>query len=437
MARNLAPFFALINLDSINQPVSADAMTDAADPALLSAAEACTLLGISTATLYAYVSRGLLGSRPGPDHRSRVYLRAEVERLVQRKRAGRGAERGAAQSLDRGLPVLETRISLIRADAPYYRGRSAVTAVVDGATLEDIARLLWDAQAPEPDPFAAPLPTAWPAQVAPLAADPALPPLQRALACIPLLALDQPRSHTAATPVQRELAARLLRQNAALLVGIDADTRPVHRLLADHWRPGDEGFAELIRAALVLCADHELNVSAFAARVVASTGAHLHATVCAGLAALSGPRHGGAPRRAYALLRDSQAAGDPTALIGERWRHGDDLPGFHHPLYPDGDPRAAEVLRRLRALRGGSAAMDHVEAVIAAAADCSGQHPNIDGGLAAICYVHALPPAYAQVIFASARLTGWLAHALEQQALGTLIRPRARYTGLAPGADGD
>ena len=101
----------------------------------LSATETCRILGISRATLYAYVSRGLLESRPGPDHRRRVYLRQDVERLVQHKQAGRGAARGAAQSLDRGLPVLETQISLIRPDGPYYRGRSAITAAQEGATL--------------------------------------------------------------------------------------------------------------------------------------------------------------------------------------------------------------------------------------------------------------------------------------------------------------
>ncbi|WP_434212207.1 citrate/2-methylcitrate synthase [[Pseudomonas] boreopolis] len=398
---------------------------------LISAAEACDLLGISTATLYAYVSRGLLTSRPGPDHRSRVYLRAEVDRLAQRKRIGRGAARGAAQSLDRGLPVLETRISLIRPDSPYYRGRPAVAAVREGATLEDIARLLWECE--EQDPFALQAPAPWPARVAALALDSALPPLERTMACIPLLALELRQSLNAAAPVRREIAAMLLRQNAALLVGVEPDTRPVHRLLADTWRPGDRDFAELVRAALVLCADHELNVSAFAARVVASTGAHLHATVSAGLAALSGPRHGGATARAYALLRDAQDADSPAAFIAERWQRGDDLPGFNHLLYPDGDPRGAEVLRLLRELRGDTPAMRHVEAVLAAAKESSGQHPNIDCMLAAICFVHDLPAAHALVMFATARLTGWLAHALEQQALGTLIRPRARYTGLAPG----
>ncbi len=405
-------------------------MSDHSDAELIPANEACALLGISPATLYAYVSRGLLSSRPGADARSRVYLRAEVQRLAQRKRAGRGAVGGAAQSLDRGLPVLETRISLIRPDAPYYRGRSAVAAARSGATLEDIARLLWECE--EQDPFAAPAPPAWPQRIATLALDSGLPPLERTMACIPLLALEQRQSLNASAPVRREVAAMLLRQNAALLVGTQPDARSVHQLLADTWCPGDAGFAKLVRSALVLCADHELNVSAFAARVVASTGAHLHATVSAGLAALSGPRHGGATARAHALLLDAQASGSPAGFIAERWRRGDELPGFNHMLYPDGDPRGAEVLRLLRGLRGDTPQMQQVETVLAATTESSGQHPNIDGLLAAICYVHGLPASHALVMFATARLTGWLAHALEQQALGTLIRPRARYTGLAP-----
>ncbi|ASR45091.1 citrate synthase [Xanthomonas citri pv. mangiferaeindicae] len=395
----------------------------------MSAAEACAALGISTATLYAYVSRGLLESRPGPDHRSRVYLRQDVERLRQRKRAGRGAARGAAQSLDRGLPVMETRISLIRPDSPYYRGRSAVAMVEAGATLEDAARLLWDCG--DSDPFDAAV-DPWPARVATIAGDATLPPIERAMAVLPLLAPDLRHSLSAAPAAKRGIAATLLRQNAALLVAGQPDARPVHVVLAEAWCPGDAVFADLVRAALVLCADHELNVSAFAARVVASTGAHLHATVCAGLAALSGPRHGGATARAHALIREACDTPSPAGYIAERWQRGDDLPGFHHVLYPDGDPRAAHVLARLRATRGDTPRMRQVETVIAAAAETSGRPPNIDGMLAAICFVHDLPATPALAIFAAGRLSGWLAHALEQQALGRLIRPRARYTGIEP-----
>jgi citrate synthase len=419
---NLAPSRGLINLDWIDQSV---AMAD-----LLTARETCTLLGISQATLYAYVSRGLIESRPGPDHRTRLYARLDVERLAQRKQVGRSAAAAAAHSLDRGLPVLETRISLIRPDGPYYRGRSAIAAVRDGATLEDAARLLWDCG--EHDPFAALQGGAWPAHVAGLAADAALPPLERAMAAIPLLALGARGALNSTTRARHEIAAALLRQNAALLVGRAPSDGPVHALLADVWLPGDDGFADLVRGALVLCADHELNVSAFAARVVASTGAHLHATVCAGLAALSGPRHGGATARAYALIADACASASPRDFIEERLQRGDDLPGFGHALYPHGDPRAAELLARLRTRHANEPAMIELDALVTATEDVSGQHPNIDFMLAAICHANALPATPALVMFAAGRLAGWLAHALEQQAEGKLIRPRARYTGVEP-----
>ena len=403
------------------------------DRDLIPAAEACRMLGISPATLYAYVSRGLLESRPGRDHRSRVYRRQDVERLAERKRLGRGPARGAAQSLDRGLPVLETRISLIRPDGPYYRGRSAVAAARDGATLEDIARLLWDCGSQ--DPFADP-PGDWPARIAPLAGDPELPPLSRAMAAIPLLALHVPHSFQADQPTRRAVVATLLRQNAALLVARHP-AGPVHHLLGEAWCPGDAGFAELVRAALVLCADHELNVSAFASRVVASTGAHLHATVCAGLAALSGPRHGGATARAWALIEAARDSRDLRRTIASRWRRGEDLPGFGHALYPDGDPRAATLLEMLRATSVDAAALRLLEDVVAAAEAASGRRPNVDFMLAAICVAHGLPAGPALSMFAAGRLAGWLAHALEQQALGGLIRPRASYTGLQPEADAD
>lgn len=76
--------------------------------------------------------------------------------------------------------------------------------------------------------------------------------------------------------------------------------------------------------------------------------------------------------------------------------------------------------------------MQSLESVIAAAEDISGQRPNIDLMLAAICHANDLPATPALVMFAAGRLAGWLAHALEQQAQGRLIRPRASYTGIAP-----
>src|SRR5690606_9857895 len=91
----------------------------------------------------------------------------------------------------------------------------------------------------------------------------------------------------------------------------------------------------------------------------------------------------------------------------------------------------------LRRQRADDPRMAHVDALLAAAADSSGRLPNIDGMLAAICYVHGLPPAPALAMFAAGRLAGWLAHAQEQQEAGGLIRPRAQYNGVMPEADAE
>ena len=134
------------------------------------------------------------------------------------------------------------------------------------------------------------------------------------------------------------------------------------------------------------------------------------------------------------LITDARDAASPRDFIEERLQRGDDLPGFGHALYPDGDPRAAELLIRLRTRHASEPVMPELDALVAATEDVSGQHPNIDFMLAAICHANALPATPALVMFAAGRLAGWLAHALEQQAEGKLIRPRAGYTGVEPGA---
>lgn len=395
----------------------------------LSARDAAERLGISLATLYAYVSRGKIDSRPGADGRSREYLADDVERLIQRRQAGRGAAQGAAHSLTWGLPVLETRISLIRPHGHYYRGQSATGLARSGASLEDVARLLWACG--DHDPFAAP-PSAWPAAVQAIARQRGLPALDRTAAALPLLALSSPHALSTDPRQRREGAARLLRETTALLCASGPARHPAHVSIAASWRDHDAQLPGLLRSALVLCADHELNASAFATRVAASTGASLHAAAGAGLAALSGPRHGGAAARAHALIRQALRERHPDACVRERLRHGDELPGFGHPLYPDGDPRAALLLDLLAGSRPRRPGMARVQRLVDAAAARCGRAPSLDFALAAIAVLHGQDEDAALSLFAAGRMAGWLAHALEQQEAGGLIRPRAHYAGTMP-----
>jgi len=204
----------------------------------------------------------------------------------------------------------------------------------------------------------------------------------------------------------------------------------LHLRLAAHWCTDPQG-ADLLRRTLVLCADHELNASSFAARVVASTGANLHACVGAGLAALSGPLHGGMTQQIaahwqewhsdpalaaslQALLQSTQAGQTPSFCAG-----------FGHPLYPTGDPRSIGLLARLPP----NAARAHlVQRVLTA----TGLHPSLDYSLVAVEHALALSPGAAFALFPLGRTAGWIAHALEQKASGHLLRPRAQYTGPPP-----
>ena len=203
----------------------------------------------------------------------------------------------------------------------------------------------------------------------------------------------------------------------------------MHCRLAAAWRLNDAG-ADVLRRCLVLIADHELNASTFVARCVASTGATPYAVVAAALGALSGRRHGGASARAEALFAEFARGGDPLAVMAGRLARGEDLPGFGHFLYPDGDPRALAILAALG--RAVPRTCPLIETAAAAGIRLTGGHPNVDFALAATAAGLGLPQNAALALFVIGRTAGWIAHAIEQYENGTLIRPRARYTGLRP-----
>ncbi len=121
-----------------------------------------------------------------------------------------------------------------------------------------------------------------------------------------------------------------------------------------------------------------------------------------------------------AFLDEIQHAGDMERVVRARIKRGDTIPGFGHPLYPDGDPRAAALLPQM----GRSAAL---QSAIAAVHAVTGRDPSIDFALVGIERGHGLPSGAALALFAIGRAAGWIAHAFEQQANRSLIRPRARF----------
>jgi citrate synthase len=206
---------------------------------------------------------------------------------------------------------------------------------------------------------------------------------------------------------------------------------PIDVALAQAWTPDLKSTAPALRAALILCADHELNVSAFTARCVASARATPYEIVIGALAALRGLRHGGASEEVEALFQEAEETHQRSEILAKRLRLFGRLPGFGHPLYPGGDPRAP-ILISLAKTYGRESAVELANALMQAARALTGERPNLDFGLVTLAKALNLPSGGPIALFALGRSVGWIAHAIEQYADHQLIRPRAHYVGPIP-----
>lgn len=199
-------------------------------------------------------------------------------------------------------------------------------------------------------------------------------------------------------------------------------------------RPG----ATAVRAfdvALVLHADHELNASTFAARVVAATLSDLHSAIVAAIGALKGPLHGGANADVMRMLLEiGPEAGPQRAeeVVRAKLARKEKIPGFGHRVYRTEDPRATHLRRMSKALgeQAGQRAWYEMSARIEAVVKAERRlNPNVDFYSASTYYTMGIPVELFTPIFAVSRIAGWTAHVLEQYANNRLIRPRAEYTG--------
>ncbi len=406
------------------------------DARYLSAREAAGELGVTLPTLYAYVSRGLIRSESaGEGRRARRYRAEDVRRLKEKAERRRDPDRVTEGALNWGTPVMESHITLISEGRLYYRGRDALRLAHE-STVEEVAALIWTG-----DPSAAlrlfpDEPTLLSPRLREVHRNVAdLTPLEAFGVLLPLAASEDPAAYDLRPAAVARTGARILRTLVAIAAGDGSGGAA--EILAERWVPDELDAASTIGAALVLCADHELNVSAFTARCVASSGATPYAAVAAGLAALGGTRHGGQTELVEALLREVGGGGDANFVLAGRLRRGEPIPGFGHSLYPEGDPRGRELLRLADAARPHSVDVALSHAVRDAAWELIEELPTVDLGLVTLARALGLPSGAPLAIFALGRTIGWIGHAIEQYENGTLIRPRARYTGEQPPRDPD
>lgn len=369
----------------------------------IDAGAACALLGVKPQTLYAYVSRKLVRVQADAgDRRRSLYARPDLEALLHQNHRPRARAEVAGRAIRWGDPVLATSISEIREGMLWLRGRS-VDDCADRLNVEEMLVLLCNAgPVPLPDPGG------------PVPQGPGM--IGRALAFL-AAAADGAPAMGGQTPAEIAGAGAALISGVANALLGRALSGPIHLRLGQVWGLDARGCNDL-RRALVLLSDHELNPSSFAVRVAASTGASLPAALLCGMATLSGPRHGGVAAVARAGLQAAESGRIEAFLRARR-----DPPygfGFGHPLYPEGDPRARHLLARLPAEAPAVRALWDLSGRL-------GLAPNIDAALAALSLFHDLPEDAALTIFAAGRLSGWVAHAIEQTGSGEIIRPRARY----------
>ena len=415
----------------------------------LTSAEAAARLGIKPATLYAYVSRGLLHPERSP--KGSTFDLQEVVHLSRSARhpssPGRptttvGTPLGGKRlpGPGGGDPVFVTELTLIEYGHLYYRGLDAV-GLSRTATFEQTAEWLWTGEPIE----ALAQPPKWalsPGTESALGRTlESLPDgaslLERYMAAVLAASFSDELRHDL-TPAGVPVTGRvLLTVMSASLPG--ARLGKPQSISAQVWRgltgrtPNASGVGAL-EAALVLAADHELAPSTMAGRVAAAFRADPYAVVMSALGPASGSWQSGstgAPSEVESLLREADAVGAERA-IGDRLRRTGEVPhGFGMPLYPDGDPRGAELLGRLDGA-GPARRVETVRRVVEVGRARGFAPPNFDLGLGALSYCAGMVPGAGQAIFTLGKVAGWLAHAIEEYSMPTRFRSRADYVGPLP-----
>jgi citrate synthase len=398
----------------------------------VSSNDALRILQVKPQTLYSYVSRGMVRRLVRPGGRASYYNRQDIQRLKARSLARSGHGPAAASAMHWGEPVLETAITEITPAGPRYRERLAVDLAREGRTFESVAEYLWTGT------LTAGL-AAWPNDPGPSDLGETLSGVAGAhfrhiLTQAAVFLARAPSSERraelrSAGSIVRALAGTLgfLGPHCSYLV-FGADESVAHGIARALGMKTLATDIQALNATLVLVADHELTPPTFAARISASVGSDLESCIVAALQVHFGSVLGLCCDRLEELVDSLSSGAKPVSEFNPTLTSIWLSPGFDHPLYSRGDPRAKMLLelafaaeddRRTRADR----ALRVLERIFPNVRE----HPHLCEALVVLCCALGLRHQAAGGLLALGRSAGWIAHVIEQRTQGFIIRPRGKF----------
>jgi citrate synthase len=398
---------------------------------------ALEILRIKPQTLYTYVSRGLIRRLVQPSARISYYNLHDIRRLQARSRARSGHGPVAASAMHWGEPILETSITEITPQGPRYREHLATGLAHDDYSFEAVAEHLWTGSLATDvrwnDAKRAPR-TFRQERVGAGGTH-----FRHVLTNI-LVQLDQGRVDSGEDALELRSARELIRTMAGAFgylgprrtfVALKPDAPIALSLARMLGIPANRENVRALNAALVLVADHELTSPTFAARIAASVGSNLESCIVAALQVHFGSVLGLCCDRVDELI-ESAPRNTKTALkLDSALMTMRATPGFDHPLYSRGDPRAQMMLEFALSIEGcqrrATAALDMLEASLP---DVRAK-PHLCEALVVLCRALGAGHQAASGLLALGRSAGWIAHVIEQRQQAFLIRPRGKFVAQA------